>query len=161
CLPQWFAGHFQVQLPATVGVARDELLVELDAETGLRRRDHVPRLPTDGFDEHIGMKPLPALDTLEYEEVRAAGGELDVGGAHDRPAIQVWRELHMVHLGERCDLLRLEDPPDAPQVHLQDGRAPDAQQAREIVLGGEARATSIPIATGERLATKYDFARLL
>src|SRR2546423_2496112 len=92
-LRQWLAGHVQVQLLAAVGVARDELLVELDAEPGLRRRDHVPRLPADGVDEHVGMKPLPALDTLAGEEVPAAGGELDIGGAHDRPAIQVWREL--------------------------------------------------------------------
>src|SRR2546430_6975026 len=67
------------------------------------------------FRSYLGMKPLPALDTLEDQEVRAAGGELDIGGAHDRPAIQVWRELHMVHLGERGDLLRLEDSPDAPR----------------------------------------------
>src|SRR5256885_4412570 len=56
CLPQWFAGHFQVQLPATVGVARDELLVELDAETGLRRRDHVPRLPTRSEERRVGKE---------------------------------------------------------------------------------------------------------
>ena len=47
---------------------------------------------------------------------------------------------------ERFDPLWLEEPvpPDAPE-----------ESARV------ARATSIPIATGERLATKYDFARLL
>src|SRR6202167_3334201 len=47
---------------------------------------------------------------------------------------------------ERYEPLRLEEPvpPDSPE-----------EMARV------ARATSIPIATGERLATKYDFARLL
>ena len=101
------------------------------------------------------MKPLPALDTLEDQEVRAAGGELDIGGAHDRPAIQVWRELHMVHFGERRDFLRLQDPADAPQVHLQDGRGPCGQHPREIVLGGEALAGGDRDAGGARHARHF------
>jgi len=32
------------------------------------------------------VKTLPALDTLQDQEIRAARGELDVGGADDRPS---------------------------------------------------------------------------
>ena len=86
------------------------------------------------------MDPLPALDPLEDEEIRAAGGQLDVGRAHHRAAVQVRGELHVLHLGKRGDLLGLEDPADAAEVHLQDRRGLGAQHARKVVLGRQALA---------------------
>src|SRR5947207_12442310 len=56
-----------------------------------------------------------------------------------RSAIKMRRELHVLHFGERRDLLRLEDSADAPQVHLEDRRGARAEETREIVLGGEDR----------------------
>jgi len=58
----------------------------------------------------------------------------------------------MVHLGEALRSSSPRGSPDAPQVHLQDGRAADAQQAREIVLGGEALAGGDGDAGGARHA---------
>src|SRR5437762_11891173 len=93
-----------MQLVTLVGVARDERFVQLDAESRLPRRNHVPGLPTDGLDEHVRVKPLPALDTFEDQEVRAAGGELDVGGADHRSAIKMRRELRSEErrVGKEC-----------------------------------------------------------
>src|SRR5947207_15046618 len=54
-----------------------------------------------------------------------------------RSAIKMRRELHVLHFGERRDLLRLEDSADAPQVHLEDRRGARAEETREIVFGGE------------------------
>ncbi len=91
---------------------------------------------------------LPALDLSERfcKRLReAVGSEADLlFGTHGQMtaagAIRLARRL------ERYDPLWFEEPvpPDAPE-----------EMARV------ARGTSIPIATGERLATKYDFARLL
>src|SRR5436309_14772884 len=98
-----------MQLVTLVGVAGDERFVQLHAESRLARRNHVPGLPADGLDEHVRVKPLPALDTFEDQEVRAAGGELDVGGAHHRSAIKMRRELHVLYFGEGRDRLSRED----------------------------------------------------
>ena len=84
------------------------------------------------------MEALPALDAFEDEEIRAAGGELDVGRAHDGPAVKVRRDLRVVHLGHARDLLRFEDSADAAEIHLQDRRAASLQQAAEIVFGRKA-----------------------
>ena len=90
------------------------------------------------------MKALPALDALEDQEVRAAGGELDVRRADHRTAVQVRGELHMVDFSQRGDLLGLQNAADPAEVHLQDRRGAGAQHPREIVLGGE------PLAGGDR-----------
>ena len=66
------------------------------------------------------MEAVPALDALEDEEIRAARGELDVGRADDRPAIEVRRDLGVVRFRHRGDLLRLQDAADPAEVHLQD-----------------------------------------
>ena len=92
-----------------------------------------------------------SLDALELSEQfarrlrEAVGNKADLlFGTHGQMtaagAIRLARRL------EPYDPLWLEEPvpPDAPEE-----------------MAKVARATSIPIATGERLATKYDFARLL
>ena len=105
-----------------------------------------PAGPYTAFDGR--QLSLPALDLCErfVRQLRAAvGSQADLlFGTHGQMtaagAIRLARRL------EPYDPLWFEEPvpPDAPE-----------QMARV------ARATSIPIAAGERLATKYDFARLL
>ncbi|MFM5885857.1 MAG: mandelate racemase/muconate lactonizing enzyme family protein [Novosphingobium sp.] len=105
-----------------------------------------PAGPYSAFDGR--QLSLEALDLSErFCKVlrEAVGNKADLlFGTHGQMtaagAIRLARRL------EKYDPLWLEEPvpPDAPE-----------EMARV------ARATSIPIATGERLATKYDFARLL
>jgi galactonate dehydratase len=105
-----------------------------------------PAGPYSAFDGR--QLSLPALDLSERfaRQLRAAvGSKADLlFGTHGQMtaagAIRLARRL------EPYDPLWFEEPvpPDAPE-----------EMARV------ARATTIPIATGERLATKYDFARLL
>src|SRR5579862_9139388 len=83
------AGGVQVQLRTLVRMPRGELLVEFDPEAGLGRRYDVAGLPAHRLHEQVRVDALPALDALEDEEVRAAGGELDVGRTDDGPAVQV------------------------------------------------------------------------
>ena len=105
--------------------------------------------PTGPYSAFDGRQlSLEALDLSErfMRQLRAAvGSKADLlFGTHGQMtaagAIRLARRL------EPYDPLWFEEPvpPDAPE-----------EMARV------ARATSIPIATGERLATKYDFARLL
>src|SRR6267143_1171943 len=105
-----------------------------------------PAGPYSAFDGR--QLSLPALDLCErfMRQLRAAvGSKADLlFGTHGQMtaagAIRLARRL------EPYDPLWFEEPvpPDAPE-----------EMARV------ARATSIPIATGERLATKYEFARVL
>jgi galactonate dehydratase len=105
-----------------------------------------PAGPYSAFDGR--QLSLAALDLCErfVRQLRAAvGSKADLlFGTHGQMtaagAIRLARRL------EPYDPLWFEEPvpPDAPEE-----------------MAKVARATSIPIATGERLATKYDFARLL
>ena len=105
-----------------------------------------PAGPYSAFDGR--QLSLEALDLSErFCKVlrEAVGSKADLlFGTHGQMtaagAIRLARRL------EKYDPLWLEEPvpPDAPEE-----------------MAKVARATSIPIATGERLATKYDFARLL
>src|SRR4029077_14754930 len=95
-----------------IGGPRDDVLVELYAETRVVRRNDVARLPADRLFQYLGMEALPALDALEDEEVRAAGRELDVGASDHRATVQVRRDLHVLHLRQRRDLLGLENAAD-------------------------------------------------
>ena len=45
--------------------------------------------PGDGFLENLGVEAAPGLDGFQDQEVRAAGADLDVGGALDRAAVTV------------------------------------------------------------------------
>ena len=105
-----------------------------------------PAGPYTAFDGR--QLSLPALDLCERfcRQLReAVGSKADLlFGTHGQMtaagAIRLARRL------ERYDPLWFEEPvpPDAPEE-----------------MAKVARATTIPIATGERLATKYDFHRLL
>src|SRR5579862_2275381 len=77
-LPDGILSHLEMEHVALVGMAGDQLLVELNAEARLRRRDDIARLPADRLHEHVGMEALPALDAFEDQKVGAAGRELNV-----------------------------------------------------------------------------------
>src|SRR3990170_7865256 len=101
-------------------MTRNHVLVELDAEPWPLGRDYVAVLPHDRPLEELRIEPAPRLDALEQEKVRRAGGELDVRRSDDGAAVEVRRDLRVAHLRHAGDLLRLEQPPDAAEVHLKD-----------------------------------------
>lgn len=115
-------------------------------EMGFTALKFDPAGPYSAFDGR--QLSLEALDLSEHfcRQLReAVGSKADLlFGTHGQMtaagAIRLAKRL------EKYDPLWLEEPvpPDAPEE-----------------MAKVARATSIPIATGERLATKYDFARLL
>jgi 2-dehydro-3-deoxyphosphogalactonate aldolase len=116
------------------------------ADLGFTAIKFDPAAPYTAFDPR--QLSLEALDRCEryVKNVReAVGGRCDLlFGTHGQmttsAAIRLAKRL------EKFDPLWLEEPTPP-------------ENARE--MGRVARATSIPIATGERLATKYDFARVL
>jgi galactonate dehydratase len=102
--------------------------------------------PYSAFD---GRQPsLAALDRCErfMQQLRSAvGSRADLlFGTHGQ--MTAAGAIRLAQRIERYDPLWFEEPvpPDAPEE-----------------MGKVARATRVPIAAGERLATKYDFARLL
>ena len=105
-----------------------------------------PAGPYSAFDgRQLSLEALELSERFARQLREAVGTKADLlFGTHGQmtaaSAIRLARRL------EPYDPLWLEEPvpPDAPEE-----------------MAKVARATSIPIATGERLATKYDFARLL
>jgi galactonate dehydratase len=105
-----------------------------------------PAGPYSAFDgRQLSLEALDLSERFAKQLREAVGTNADLlFGTHGQMtaagAIRLAKRL------ERYDPLWLEEPvpPDAPEE-----------------MAKVARATSIPIATGERLATKYDFARLL
>src|SRR3569833_3983053 len=97
-----------MQTRAGVGEARDEILVQLDTQAGLGWGNDVAVFPAYRFLQDPGVEAVPALDAFEDQEVGAAGGELDVGSAYDRSAIQVRGDLHVIDLCHAGNLLGLE-----------------------------------------------------
>lgn len=105
-----------------------------------------PAGPYSAFDgRQLSLEALDLCERFARQLREAVGTRADLlFGTHGQMtaagAIRLARRL------EPADPLWLEEPvpPDAPEE-----------------MAKVARATSIPIATGERLATKYDFARLL
>src|SRR5260221_11374285 len=91
-------GHLEMEALAVVGTAGRDLLVELDAEAGLGRGDHIAFLPAHLLLQDLGVEAAPILDALEDQKVRAAGAELDVGGALDRAAIEMRGDLRVMRL---------------------------------------------------------------
>ena len=105
-----------------------------------------PAGPYSAFDgRQLSLDALELSERFARQLREAVGNKADLlFGTHGQMtaagAIRLAKRL------EQFDPLWLEEPvpPDAPEE-----------------MAKVARATSIPIATGERLATKYDFARLL
>src|SRR5258708_38742774 len=86
----------KMQIPALAGMAKSHLLVQLDAEAGGRGRDDITILPLDRLLQDFAMEATPSLDAFQAQEIRAAGTDLDVGGTHHRPAVEMGRELGLV-----------------------------------------------------------------
>ena len=127
-----------------IGMRLADRLVELDAEAGLLRRDDVAVLPLDLLLQQRGVETVPLLQRFQDEEVGQRHRELDVGGADDRPAIAVRRDLDVVGLGHGGDLLGFENAAGAAEVGLQDGRGAVLDDAGEFELGRQ------PLAGGDR-----------
>ena len=115
-------------------------------EQGFTALKFDPAGPYSAFDgRQLSLEALDLSERFARTLREAVGTKADLlFGTHGQMtaagAIRLARRL------EPYDPLWLEEPvpPDAPEE-----------------MAKVARATSIPIATGERLATKYDFARLL
>ena len=115
-------------------------------EQGFTALKFDPAGPYSAFDgRQLSLEALELSEQFARLLREAVGNKADLlFGTHGQMtaagAIRLARRL------EPYDPLWLEEPvpPDAPEE-----------------MAKVARATSIPIATGERLATKYDFARLL
>ena len=105
-----------------------------------------PVSPFTAFDpRQLSLQALDRAETFVRKLREAVGNQADLlFGTHGQmttsAAIRLARRL------EPYDPLWLEEP--VPPENAEE-------------MGRVARATTIPIATGERLATKYDFARLL
>ncbi len=105
-----------------------------------------PVLPKSAFDpRQLSLQQLENAETYVESIREAVGGECDIlFGTHGQmttsSAIRLARRL------ERFDPLWFEEPVPPENVR---------EMARV------ARATTIPVATGERLTTKYEFARVL
>src|SRR5262245_34856406 len=107
-------------------------LVELDADAWLLGRDHPAVLPFDLLLQQRLVETVPLLQRFEDQEGGQRGGELDIGRAHDRPAIAVRRDLDMIRLRHRGDLLRFQYAARAPEVRLQYGRRAVLDDARKL-----------------------------
>ena len=148
-----------------------------------RLRSYTYLYPEDGDEADVYLDPeLAARRALEYVERGFTAVKFDPAGRYTTldPRQPELDELSRCEayvravreaVGDRCDLLfgthgqfatsgairlarRLE--PYGP-LWFEEPTPPDAPEEMARV----ARATSIPIATGERLATKYEFARVL
>src|SRR5690606_40447721 len=63
------------------------------------------RSPADRLFQNFGVKAAPRLDAFQDQEVGRAGGELDVGRALDRAAVEVRRDLGIVRLDRKSTRL--------------------------------------------------------
>ena len=86
----------------------------------------------------------PTLDRFQDQEVRAAGRELDVGGADDRPAIAVRRDLDVVASAMPAIFLVSRMPPERPRSGCRMVAAPHLDDAGELEFGRQ------PLAGGDR-----------
>src|SRR5262245_66143909 len=68
-----------------VGMSARHIFIQLDAQAGLARRDHIALFPANRLLQDLGMESAPGLDALQDQEVRDAGGDLDIRSAFDRP----------------------------------------------------------------------------
>src|SRR4051812_1315115 len=98
----------QVKVAAGPRMGTRHIFVKLDAQTRLARRDDIAFFPAQGLLEELRMEAVPALDRFEDEEVGRAGGELDIRRALDRAAIKMGRDLRVMRLRHRGDLLGFE-----------------------------------------------------
>ncbi len=97
-------------------------------------------LPADRRLQQPGLEAVPALDALQDQEIRAAGGDLDVGRADHRPAIEMRRDLGVMRLGHAGNFFRLQQSADPAEIHLQDGSGAGFQHPGEFVFGAESLA---------------------
>ena len=84
------------------------------------------------------MEPAKGLDAFENEEIRAAGGKLDIGRTDDRSAIEMRGDLRMKRFSHAGDLLGFQNAADTSQIHLQDIGSTVHQHPLKLIFRGEA-----------------------
>src|SRR5476649_2170617 len=109
-----------MQVGAGIWMRLCNRFVKLDTEARGVRDDDVAVFPAHWSLEDLSVESAPGADALQDQEVRDAGGQLHVGGALDRAAVQMWRHLRVVRFRHAGDLLRLQDPTDAAERHMDD-----------------------------------------
>ena len=129
--------HFQMQRLAGVRMGQRNLFVQFHAQAGVLARDHIAVFPLDLLFQQPFVKAAELLDALQDQEVRDAGGQLDVGCGLDRAAIQVRRDLGIVGLGHAGDLLAFQDAADPSQRGLQNAGRTGLEHAGEFVFGAQ------------------------
>lgn len=132
--------HFEVQLLAGVGMGAGEVLVEVDAEAGFGRHDHVAVVPADRIADQLQVEGAAGLDRLDHEEVRDRSAEMDVGRPLDRPGVEMGCDLRCEGFGDDGDLLALPDAARAAEGRLEDAGTAGPEHGGKLRLGGEALA---------------------
>ena len=120
-----------------IGMGQRDLLVELDAEAGLRRRDDVARPPSGSASSESAHGSRPSARCSRgsgNSGCRSASWML--AAPTIGPAIEMRRDLGVVGLGHAGDLLGLQEPADAAQIHLQDrgGAAVSSTRANSYLV---------------------------
>src|SRR5262245_34978937 len=92
--------------------------VQLDAETGPRRRNHVAVAPFERLLEQLRMEAVEFPDALHDERARTARAYLHAGRRFYGAAPEMRRDVRVMRLGHRRDLLRLQYPAHASERHL-------------------------------------------
>ena len=76
-----------------IGVSGGDGFVKFNAQTRSGGGDDISFFPLDGFFQNFGMKTAPCFDALLDQEIRAAGVNLYVRRALDRPTVEMRRDL--------------------------------------------------------------------
>ena len=109
----------EVEVDVLLGVGFDDLLVQLDAEAGTLGELEVA---VSDFREAWGRLADPGVgevvEVLLNAEVRGAGGEVEGCGGVDLASDVMRGDGHVVSVGPRCELLRLQEPADVAYVGL-------------------------------------------
>src|ERR687889_1548416 len=109
----------EVEVYVLLGVGFDHLFVQFDAEAGTFGEFEVA---VDNLREAWGCLADPGVgevvEVLLDAEVRSAGGQVEGRGGVDLAADVVRGYGHVVRVGPRCELLRLEEPADVAYVGL-------------------------------------------
>src|SRR5919112_5510662 len=101
----------EVEVDVLLGVGFDDFLVELDSEAGTLGELEVA---VSDLGEAWGRLADPGVgevvEVLLDAEVRGAGREVECCGGVDLASYVVRGDGHVVSVGPRCELLRLQEP---------------------------------------------------
>jgi len=84
-----FVQHLKMKPFARIRVPGGDCFVQFDPQTGLGWRDDISFFPANRIFQDLGVKAAPGLNAFLNQEIRAAGVNLNVGGAVNRPTLQM------------------------------------------------------------------------